>query len=421
MRKQLLFVPLGWLLLWWCADTLAQPAGTLKGVSLSPRSSQPADFTDFFQKAQETGDVVMWAGDWIEMSDTSGGGPTVVAMLASTYHYVPLIEAQFFTQSTGELLRPLDDSTRQVYRSSAAAFAGKYRPEYLGFGIEVNTLYEKSPTDFQAFVQFFDEVYDTVKAKSPTTKVFPVFQLEKMKGLNGGLFGGTNDTANAQWSLLDRFPRSDLVVFTTYPSLVFKNPSDIPANYYTEIKSRTQKPVAFTEIGWHSDASPMGWESSDAEQAEFVRTFLALTKELDKELTIWSFMYDQDTIEPFNSMGLRRRTDGTAKQAWDEWVAALTLAEREPATIPVELSLSQNYPNPFNSSTTICFSIQEQTEVSLTIFDMLGREVKRLADGELNAGEHAVVYDASGSASGVYFYRLQAGPSSESKKFVLLR
>jgi hypothetical protein len=122
--------------------------------------------------------------------------------------------------------------------------------------------------------------------------------------------------------LLDRFPKSDIIVFTTYPGLIYKNPSEIPLDYYSEIKTRTTKPIAFTEIGWHSEASPLGWESSDTEQAEFVRTFFILTKNLNKELTIWSFMFDQNTIEPSRSMGLRRRTDGTAKPAWDEWIIA---------------------------------------------------------------------------------------------------
>jgi hypothetical protein len=307
-------------------QTLEQPpelqSGTLKGVSLSPRSFQSADFTDFFEKAKQAGEVVMWKGDWIELSDESDGGPAVVAGLSSEYNYVPLIEAQFFTQSTGAMLRPLDDSTKQIYKNSAAAFADKYKPEYLGFGIEVNMLYEKSPADFDAFVLFFSEVYDVVKMASPNTKVFTVFQLEIMKGLNGGLFGGTNDPAKAQWSLLDRFLKSDIISFTTYPGLIYKSPSEIPADYYTEVKSHTAKPIAFTEIGWHSDASPAGWESSDAEQAEFVVTFFNLTKDLNKELAIWSFLYDQDTVEPFNSMGLLRRSDGTAKPAWNEWLNA---------------------------------------------------------------------------------------------------
>lgn len=301
---------------------LEQPGRTLKGVSLSPKSFQPADFTDFFQKAQQTGEIVSWAGDWNELSNTQSGGSSVVASLASRYGYIPIIEAQFFTQSSGKLLRPLDNTTKQIYKNSAAAFAEKYKPKYLAFGIEVNTLYEKSPVDFDTFVQFYSGVYDAVKAKSSDTKVFTVFQLEKMKGLNGGLFGGANDPTKSQWALLDRFPKSDLIAFTTYPGLVYKSPSGIPVDYYAEIKTRTTKPVAFTEIGWHSEASPRGWESSDIEQSELVSTFFNLTKDLNKELVIWSFMYDQNTFEPFKSMGLRRRTDGTAKSAWVEWLKA---------------------------------------------------------------------------------------------------
>lgn len=142
-----------------------------------------------------------------------------------------------------------------------------------------------------------------------------------MKGLSGGLFGGINDPTKSQWSLLDRFPKSDIIAFTTYPGLIYENPSEIPADYYSEIKSHTVKPIAFTEIGWHSGTGPTGWESSDAEQAGFVTTFFSLTEELNKELVIWSFLYDQDISEPFNSMGLRR-SDGNAKPAWDSWVNA---------------------------------------------------------------------------------------------------
>jgi len=291
----------------------------LKGVSLSPRSFSSEDFTSFFTEAQEAGDAVMWAGDWNELSNTQSGGPVVVASLSSQYDYVPIIEAQFFTQSTGQLVRPLDETNRRAYKDAAVAFAERYKPEYLGLGIEVNILYEKSPSDFDSFVSLYSETYDAVKAVSPNTKVFTVFQLERMKGLQGGLFGGTNNPDNAQWQLLERFPKSDLVAFTTYPDLIYKSPSEIPSDYYSEIAAHTSKPIAFTEIGWHTAASPAGWESSESEQEEFVTRFFNLSSGLDKELLIWSFMYDPDTAEPFNSMGMRR-SDGTARPAWDAWV-----------------------------------------------------------------------------------------------------
>ncbi len=291
-----------------------------KGVSLSPQSFQQDDFTDFFVKAKQAGSIVSWAGDWNALG-FSNGSPNVVTELASTYGYTPVIEAQFFIPSSGKLMRPLDDATKQSYKSSAVAFAEKYKPKYLALGVEPNMLYEKSPADFDQFAKFYDEVYDAVKAVSPNTKIFTIFQLEKMKGLSGGLFGGVNDPSKAQWHLLDSFPKNDIAAFTTYPDLIYKNPSDIPADYYTEIKSRTTKTIVFTEIGWHSAPSPSGWESSETKQAEFVKRFFTLTESMNTEMAIWTFLYDQNTIEPFNSMGLFR-SNGTAKSAWDIWLGS---------------------------------------------------------------------------------------------------
>lgn len=296
------------------------PANTfLKGVSLSPRSTSAADFVDFFEKTSQTGPIVMWAGDWLELTTTEGAA-TVVASLAATYNYTPLIEAQFFDQATGQLLRPLTGTTREAYKNGAADFAARYNLKYLGLGIEVNTLAEKSPSDFNDFAAFFSEVYDAVKARSPNTKVFTVWQLEKMKGLNGGLFGGVNDPTKAQWDLLARFPKSDLTVFTTYPCLIYKDPVEIPAGYYTEISSRTAKAVGFTEIGWYSGADIPSWESSETEQASFITAFFDLSAGLNKELALWSFMYDPAAAAPFDSMGLRRSSDGAAKLAWPAWI-----------------------------------------------------------------------------------------------------
>jgi hypothetical protein len=168
-------------------------------------------------------------------------------------------------------------------------------------------------------VQLFADTYDAVKKKSPDTKVFTVFQLEHLKGLKGGLYGGVNDPGAAEWALIDRFPKADLVGFTTYPGLIFKDPSEMPADYYAEIRNHSSKPVAFTEIGWQSEAWPAGWESGDAEQAAFVSRFFELTGGLNKEMAIWSFLYDPAAQKPFDSMGLIKK-DGMKRPAWDIWI-----------------------------------------------------------------------------------------------------
>jgi hypothetical protein len=89
--------------------------------------------------------------------------------------------------------------------------------------------------------------------------------------------------------------------------------------------------------------------------------------------------------------------------------------------IPKEFVLLQNYPNPFNPSTSISFGLPKQSQVMLTVYNMLGQEVVMLVDETMEAGDHKVVFDASAVASGVYFYRLTAGSFVSTKKMVLVR
>ena len=83
--------------------------------------------------------------------------------------------------------------------------------------------------------------------------------------------------------------------------------------------------------------------------------------------------------------------------------------------------LYQNYPNPFNPVTTIRFEIPSDQEIDLTLFDMLGREVKTLFKGKAPAGIMAVDFNADGLPSGVYIYRLKAGNFLASKKLILIK
>ena len=83
--------------------------------------------------------------------------------------------------------------------------------------------------------------------------------------------------------------------------------------------------------------------------------------------------------------------------------------------------LKQNYPNPFNPTTIISFSLPSRSFVSLRVFDTLGREVSILVSEKLPAGTYARHWNAAGLASGEYFYRLQVGSFTETKKLVLLR
>jgi hypothetical protein len=89
--------------------------------------------------------------------------------------------------------------------------------------------------------------------------------------------------------------------------------------------------------------------------------------------------------------------------------------------IPTKFSLAQNYPNPFNPTTTIIYGLRERTIVELKVYDVLGREIETIVDGEQNAGFYEIEFKASRLASGIYFYRLQAGNFIETKKMLLLK
>ena len=95
--------------------------------------------------------------------------------------------------------------------------------------------------------------------------------------------------------------------------------------------------------------------------------------------------------------------------------------EIEVDAAPVSFSLEQNYPNPFNPSTTIRFGLPEKEFVSLKIYDVMGNEVAILMNEEKPAGSHSVEFDASGLASGTYFYKLQAGSNITTRKMILLK
>jgi flagellar hook assembly protein FlgD len=94
---------------------------------------------------------------------------------------------------------------------------------------------------------------------------------------------------------------------------------------------------------------------------------------------------------------------------------------------PTSFQLFQNYPNPFNPSTTIKYQIpQDNIRVRIEVYNVVGQLVRTLADIKQNAGEYEIVWDGTNSqniqvASGIYFYRMQAGDFVSLKKFHLLK
>ncbi|MCZ7614786.1 MAG: T9SS type A sorting domain-containing protein [Ignavibacteriaceae bacterium] len=99
----------------------------------------------------------------------------------------------------------------------------------------------------------------------------------------------------------------------------------------------------------------------------------------------------------------------------------VTSVESDPENFPAQFILEQNYPNPFNPSTVISYRLPVSSDVTLKVYDILGKEVVTLVDEYKPAGKYEVEFNASSLPSGTYFYQLRAGSFIETKKMSLLK
>jgi minor extracellular serine protease Vpr len=116
---------------------------------------------------------------------------------------------------------------------------------------------------------------------------------------------------------------------------------------------------------------------------------------------------------------------GTGTNGWHMWMEVVlegtTSIPVEDPGIPATLALDQNYPNPFNPVTVIRYSLPQQSMVSLIVYDILGREVKKLVDDEMESGIYTVEFDGGSLSSGLYFYRLDTMKGSIVRKMLLVK
>ncbi len=106
--------------------------------------------------------------------------------------------------------------------------------------------------------------------------------------------------------------------------------------------------------------------------------------------------------------------------------ATVGIEDDQTFQLPEQVSLMQNYPNPFNATTQIQFSLNTSDDVTLSVYDLLGRKITTLYDGALNAGTHSITWNGANESgevvsSGVYFYRLETSESTTSKQMLLLK
>jgi hypothetical protein len=138
----------------------------------------------------------------------------------------------------------------------------------------------------------------------------------------------------------------------------------------------------------------------------------SVTDRSDSRFMRYSGMIRPDSDEPKPALATYANLLGTF---------VVTGISESNTRIPESLSLLQNYPNPFNPVTTIRFILPVAQQISVTVFDALGRKLFVLADDYFPAGTHEIVWDASNYSSGVYFYQLSTMERSVIRKLVLLK
>ncbi len=286
----------------------------LVGVSLSPKSFAATDYLAFFDKAADVGNTLSWAGPWADLAKPNNAALTVIKE-SKKRGVTPVI---ITGPADGEVF---DGIFQQGFRDAVLNFVKGNDVPYLGIGNEINITYYDSSARYESLVSILNQLAKDVKDASPTTKVFTIFQLERLKGLHGGLFGGKNSTTDNDMALLKGIENFDMVAFTTYPCLIYKTPAEIPEEYYSDITNHTNLPVIFTEVGWFREGPATGWEATVQEQADFITRFQELTERFDPKLVIWPFLYKQDIAAPFEGLFLLTSNEETSPgyEAWKSY------------------------------------------------------------------------------------------------------
>ena len=224
---------------------------------------------------------------------------------------------------------------REAYTSFALWIVGTFHPRLVGLASEINTYADAYPEDSPNFLSLYREVYTAIKLASPETRVFVTFQWEDLNNL----FAGANEGRPAyqiNWEQVEAFePQLDLWVISSYPFAAFPSGADIPPDYYTPLRTRTDKPLGVGEGGFTS--SPVGpFTGTPQDQVDYLE---ALHSQLGSRLEFWIYLLltdldtgsyarlmrkngvesqDVDTLGMFAFVGLQAR-DGSPKPALATW------------------------------------------------------------------------------------------------------
>jgi photosystem II stability/assembly factor-like uncharacterized protein len=205
--------------------------------------------------------------------------------------------------------------------------------------------------------------------------------------------------------------------------LKYTEPDNVPVELTSFSASVKQNDVL---LNWSTatELNNKGFEILRNNQNEYDWKEIGFVPGRGTTTEISSYSYIDENLSPGNYNYRIKQID------FDGSYKYYDLEETVEINSPIDFKLEQNYPNPFNPVTIIRFSIPQKGFVTLKVFDVLGNEVRTLLNEEMESGSHQVEFEANshsglsginGLPSGIYFYKLQAGKYSETKKMILLK
>jgi len=263
-----------------------------------------------------------------------------------------------------------------------------------------------------------DAIYFTNYFINPVSYPLSPQQL-LISDVNQDGFGGTiadlvnmiNNIINFGISNKPIAPRGAVAVGRVDDGLVLSSQTELGGLALT-----LELPDGMDEVGVRSDLEALGLTMKTGHDGDVLRVVILGENGERIPSGTWQFI----TFDNAFAFDIREIQIATADGA------LVTSVNNLNGFVPDDYALSQNYPNPFNPSTEISFYLPNSGKVTLTVFNLLGRNIVTLVDRELQSGSHTVVWDGregdgSAASSGMYFYRITAGDFSDSKKMILLK
>jgi hypothetical protein len=163
---------------------------------------------------------------------------------------------------------------RKAFANFTLWIVREFSPRYLGLASEINTYMDSHPEDVDNFVSLYKEVRKKVKDEAPDTQIFVSFQWDDLNNMFAPAAEG-RPAGQTNWDQVEEFePELDLWVISSYPYFAFPNGEGIPADYYTPLLDRTDKPLAVAEGGWTTQ--PIGGGAIQGDEAGQIDYLLAL-------------------------------------------------------------------------------------------------------------------------------------------------